>query len=492
MSASGRPTLDDKINAAGLGWYQARLFAMLSLIVIADGMEMTVLTMLRAPAMREFGIDEYGFAVLGSVIFGGMLVGSLAGGAIADLYGRRTAMLMAGTAFCVFGVGSALAPDLYSFAFARVLTGFGVGGMVPVADSLLLEWSPTQWRSKLVMSMIGVAFAMGSILAAGSGILLYETLGGGEGSVWWRVLLLVCTVPGLTSLPWMFFALPESVHFLMCNGRHAEAVALLKDLERINGVELAANAVISEREFVPGHAEGHVLDWRAWGDMFRPGVRGSTLYLVVTFSACGFVYYGFSFIYPHTLEQLYGVAPDEAFGQLMVVSVVEVMSCIAFTLYMDLELVGRRGAMLTAWFLVCVCSILAISLKADRALFEAANLLLKGMCGAAFTVVYVYAGELIPSTVRATAISVSGCFGRLATMCAPAILTALLNDDVNLVYLCYLGVSGVALVAGMLQYRETLGQPLHITHDYPDSDKHRLASRNFSGEYGYQDSARWC
>jgi len=491
MSASGRSTLDDKINAAGLGWYQARLFAMLSLIVVADGMEMTVLTMLRAPAMREFGIDEYGFAVLGSVIFGGMLVGSLAGGAIGDLYGRRTAMLTAGTAFCVFGVGSALAPDLYSFAFSRVLTGFGVGGMVPVADSLLLEWSPTQWRSKLVMSMIGVAFAVGSILAAGSGILLYETLGGSTTRfiVWWRMLLIVCTVPGLTSLPWMFFALPESVHFLMTNGRHAEAIALLKDLERINGVELAAYAAISEREFVPGHAEGNALDRRAWGDMFRPGVRGTTLYLVITFSACGFVYYGFSFIYPHTLEQLYRVAPDEAFGQLMVVSVVEVMSCIAFTFYMDLELVGRRGAMLTAWFLVCVCSILAISMKADRALFEAANLLLKGMCGAAFTVVYVYAGELFPSTVRASAISVGGCFGRLATMCAPAILTALLDNDVNLVYLCYLGVSGVALVAGMLQYRETLGQPLHITNDYPDSDKHRLSS---NGEYGYQGSACWC
>ena len=74
-------------------------------------------------------------------------------------------------------------------------------------------------------------------------------------------------------------------------------------------------------------------------------------------------------------------------------------------------------------------------------------------------------------------------------MCAPAILTALLDNDVNLVYLCYLGVSGVALVAGMLQYRETLGQPLHITNDYPDSDKHRLSS---NGEYGYQGSACWC
>ena len=38
---------------------------------------------------------------------------------------------------------------------------------------------------------------------------------------------------------------------------------------------------------------------------------------IVTFSACGFVYYGFSFIYPHTLEQEYGAKPDEAFAQLL-------------------------------------------------------------------------------------------------------------------------------------------------------------------------------
>jgi len=109
------------------------------------------------------------------------------------------------------------------FVFCRVLTGVGVGAMVPVADSLLLEWSPTQWRSKLVMTMIGTAFAVGSIIACGAGMLLHETMGGGEGSTWWRVLLFVCTVPGLISLPCMWFALPASVHFLMTNGRHEEA-----------------------------------------------------------------------------------------------------------------------------------------------------------------------------------------------------------------------------------------------------------------------------
>ena len=79
MKSSGRPTLDEHLNESGLGWYQARLFSMLALTVVADGMEMTVLTMLRAPLMREFGIDKFGFASLGSVIFGGMLIGSLLG-----------------------------------------------------------------------------------------------------------------------------------------------------------------------------------------------------------------------------------------------------------------------------------------------------------------------------------------------------------------------------------------------------------------------------
>jgi len=45
--------------------------------------------------------------------------------------------------------------------------------------------------------MIGTAFAVGSIIACGAGMVLHETMGGGEGSTWWRALLVVCTLPGL-------------------------------------------------------------------------------------------------------------------------------------------------------------------------------------------------------------------------------------------------------------------------------------------------------
>lgn len=60
------PSIDEHLDAAGFGWFQMRIFCIMSMLVVADGMEMTVLSMLREPLKREFGLDDYGFAALGS------------------------------------------------------------------------------------------------------------------------------------------------------------------------------------------------------------------------------------------------------------------------------------------------------------------------------------------------------------------------------------------------------------------------------------------
>ena len=64
--------------------------------------------------------------------------------------------------------------------------------------------------------------------------------------------------------------------------------------------------------------------------------------------------------------------------------------------------------------------------------------------------------------MRTSVISVGGCFGRIATMGAPALLTALLDANVDLVYGFYIGMAAMAFVAGIMQYRETLGEPLVV------------------------------
>lgn len=218
-------------------------------------------------------------------------------------------------------------------------------------------------------------------------------------------------------------------------------------------------------------------------EIFAPEVRDTTLYLMATFGVCGFLYYGISYIYPHVLEELYNTSLDTGFEQLFLMNAVEVGCICLFTWLMDLAWVGRRGAMLLAWAVAMLCCFLAIHTQHNQSAFQATNLLLKGMVGAAFTVIYVYAGELLPSTVRATVISFSSCLGRLATMAAFTVTTALLEIGVDWVYYVFAGVSGIALVSAFLHYRETLGQALCEQSSDLRPELERLQRLNWHDRY---------
>ncbi|KAJ1483092.1 major facilitator superfamily domain-containing protein [Baffinella frigidus] len=147
-----------------------------------------------------------------------------------------------GALFCVAGTASAFAQSLLQFSILRFITGIGIGSMIPVTDAYVLEWSPTEWRSKLVVGLIGVAFALGTIFAAGIGILVHE--GFGDGDIWWRVFLLICVLPGLIGVPLIYFMLPESVHYLLVKGDRAEIKRLLKEMSEANGTALLADGEV--------------------------------------------------------------------------------------------------------------------------------------------------------------------------------------------------------------------------------------------------------
>ena len=398
------------------------------------------------------------------MIFAGLLVGNLSGGFIADAFGRRAALLGTGCLFCFAGTLSAFAPDVYTFAVARFLTGVGVGAMIPVADSHLLEWSPGPWRARLAMSLVGVAFSVGTLIACGVGILVHESMG--HETSWWRLMLLICIVPGFMSLPLMAFLLPESVHWLAVNGKQDECKELLKELAEVNGTELLANGAVSVDRFNPidqvdkgaEDSQGS-MNWR-FMEIFGPELLGTTLYLVIAFTACGYIYYGHIFIYPRLLETLFGLEMKEAYTAVMFNSCVEILVTIAMIFYMDLEYIGRRGAMVTGFTLVVVASTFAMVEKQDEQLFKILNAILRASVAGPFSVIYIYAGELLPSTLRSSTISFCNSFGRLAAMVCPILETAALSLDVNVVYYIFSLVGLSAAVASILHYRETLGRPL--------------------------------
>ena len=91
---------------------------------------------------------SHGLAV--AIALYGTVIGALFGGIPADKYGRKVALIWIGLLYLVSALGSALAPEVYSFMVFRFIGGLGVGASSVVAPMYISEISPAGNRGKLV------------------------------------------------------------------------------------------------------------------------------------------------------------------------------------------------------------------------------------------------------------------------------------------------------------------------------------------------------
>ena len=89
----------------------------------------------------EFGLSrtQLGMAVAASPL--GLFFGAFIGGRIADVWGRRVALLLATIVFGAFQLGTAWTTGFWSLVVLRVLCGLGLGGAMPNLIALTAEAS---------------------------------------------------------------------------------------------------------------------------------------------------------------------------------------------------------------------------------------------------------------------------------------------------------------------------------------------------------------
>ena len=85
-----------------------------------------------------------------SMALWGTVLGALMGGIPSDRYGRKTTLLGVGILFFISALGSALAPDPYSFSIFRFIGGIGVGVSSVAAPVYISEISSPNRRGRLV------------------------------------------------------------------------------------------------------------------------------------------------------------------------------------------------------------------------------------------------------------------------------------------------------------------------------------------------------
>lgn len=149
----------------------------------------------------------HGLFIMSAALWG-TVVGALAGNWPCDRWGRKAVLIGIGVLYLVSALGSALAPDPYSFSFWRFIGGLGVGISSIAAPAYVSEISPADKRGRLV-ALYQFQIVFGILVAFASNFALSALL-----DLDWRWMLGIEAVPALIYLA-MVTRVPESPRWLL-------------------------------------------------------------------------------------------------------------------------------------------------------------------------------------------------------------------------------------------------------------------------------------
>lgn len=160
-----------------------------------------------------------------SMALWGTVVGALLAGIPTNKLGRKTTLVWIGVFYFVSALGSALAPDPYSFSLFRFIGGLGVGVSSIAAPTYISEISAAHNRGRLgILYQFNIVF--GILIAYVSNYLL-EGVGGAAD---WRYMLGIEAIPALV-YTFLVMRVPQSPRWLLRHrGDQEAALAAAKRL----------------------------------------------------------------------------------------------------------------------------------------------------------------------------------------------------------------------------------------------------------------------
>jgi AAHS family benzoate transporter-like MFS transporter len=365
---------------------------------------------------------------IGSYALMGMVIGTLTVGALTDVIGRRRIMLGSIVWFSLAMAASAMAPNPEVFGLLRFVTGLGLGGVVPTAIALTVEYAPAH-RRNFNNALMFSGFSIGGVLAAVLAINLVPTSG-------FRTMFWIGLAPLVLVVPLAYRFLPESVGFLLARGRRAEA----EELATQYGVSLETAAADATPDPVQRGALSVLFS--------RHNLGATILFGVASFFGLLLVY-GLNTWLPQIMRES-GYPLGSALRFLLVLNLGAVVGTLLVSLLAD-----RFGSKVvtTLAFLSAAGAIFTLSLQ------PAAGLLYLVIAVAGFgttgtqILVNGYVATHYPADSRATALGWSLGVGRIGAIFGPTLGGWLLASELGLEWNFYgfaiPAVLGAAVIAAV-------------------------------------------
>lgn len=433
------PMLRKILFLTGIGW-------------MFDAMDQGMVSGVMAAIGKDWALTTGQLGLLGSSGMLGMALGAALSGMAADKWGRRAVITWT---LIIYGVASGLSGFAVNYPMLLVLrfiTGFGLGGELPAASTLVSEYSPTKIRGRNVI-LLESFWAWGWIAAALVAYLLIPVYG-------WRTAFWVGALPAFFAA-YLRRAVPESPRYLESVGKSEEAEALVSTMERQAGV---SNPSENYSGLIPTQAQGQKAGGIAhvsFLDLWSPKYIRSTIVLWIIWFGINFGYYGFVLWTPSLLMGK-GFALVKSFEFTLIMCLAQLPGY--FSAAYLVERLGRKivlsvyfaGTAVAAWLFGHAASTNEVLLFGSLLYFFSLG---------AWGCVYAYTPEVYPTVARGSGTGWASAFGRVGAFIAPFIVPVIYNaygTQVGYTYVFVMLTAIFALVSIVVALlgKETMGKSL--------------------------------
>jgi len=448
-------------------------------LIALDGFDFFIIGVALPFIEQDFHLSSTEVGAIAVAAIVGSLVGSLTLGPITDKVGRQRMLLVDIVLFVVATAGTAFAWDAVSLIGFRFLVGVAIGADYPISVAYITENVPTRSRGRMVIGAFTFQ-AVGALLGALTGVIILQISGALQPNsldlaahTAWRWMLGVGLIFAIAVGIFRFSFKLESPRYHLAKGDYdaaSKAATMLLDTP----IEFTPNATADEPEVQ--------LSYQA---LFSPQFRQNLLLASLPWFLQDIATYGIGIFTPTIIGAL-AFADEPSFIVRQIASakgaaIVDLFLIAGFLLAVILvERVGRIPLQI-AGFLGMTAGLLILAGSGigtfapnfTTALvflgFFTFNLMMNAGPNAT---TFLLAGEVFPTTIRATGAGIAGAIAKAGAVLGTFALPLL--QQVWGVPFLLVGLALCCLVAAGLTYRlriETTGRSLEgINSSKSESD----------------------
>ncbi|QDK81934.1 MFS transporter [Spirosoma sp. KCTC 42546] len=423
------PDLKTLLDTQPMSSFQILMVAICFILNMNDGIDVLVVSFTGSEIVREWSLSKSELGYIFSAGLAGMTAGCFLLAPFGDKIGRRTMFIIALSLITTGMLLSSLVGAYYQLLLCRLITGLGIGGILPSLAAVAAEFSNNK-RRDFSVGFVQAGWPIGAILAGFFTAWAIPLFG-------WRSAYLAAGLVSALMLLSIVLFMPESLAFLI--GRQPKNA-----LRQVN--QLLTRMGQASISVLPPTATSHAAV--PISDLFTPEYRASTIRLWIG------IFFGMMTLYT-VMSWVPTLAKDAGMPFELATYIGTALNLGAFSGSLSFGLLAGRIGLRKLILLFMVIAFGSMVLYGNLSMTYWLMFMMTFFIGffvqGGFNGFYPTTARVYPARMRTTGVGLSMGIGRFGAILGPT-LFGMLSDAELSKSLLFVLFSAPLLVAGVMAF----------------------------------------